>query len=151
LLPEALRVTLAQVGAAMADAVAPWWIVTGAAVALHGVATPARDVDVLIGIDDAERLFGRLGLPLVPGTPHARYRSALFGCWTEPPLLVEWMAGFMLRGPDGWAAVVPRTRTRTRIDVSGVTLSVPDREELASMLEAFGRPKDLMRAKLLRG
>jgi len=80
-LPAALRATLARVGAEMVDAAEPWWVITGAAVALHGAATMVADVDVLIGAGDAVTLFERLGLPPQPGAPSDRYRSGRDRAW----------------------------------------------------------------------
>jgi len=148
-LSDPLRVTLGRIAAVMAMAREPWWIITGAAAALHGIETPVADVDVLLGMDDAREVLGRLGLPLAPGMPSPRYRSELFATWREAPLPVELMAGFAVKGPAGWAVVAPVTRERVEVD--GAVLFMPDRGALVAMLEALGRPKDLDRVRLLRG
>ena len=133
--------------AGMAD---DWWIISGAAVALHGVADiEVADIDLLVSLCDAGPLASRLGIALAPGEANDLFRSALFGRWLEPPLPVEIMAGFRVRSGDGWSEVWPTTREAVRVE--GATVFVPSREELELMLLGFGRPKDHARAKLLSG
>ena len=145
--PDLAR-SIRGVGEVMASARDPWWIISSAAVALHGVdAGRVADVDVLLSIDDAEQIFPSLGLPLAPGLDHPDFRSSLFATWTQPPLAVEFMAGFRYRAGDAWLPVQPRTREA--ISVGNVTVHVPDREELARILRGFGRSKDIERADRL--
>jgi len=127
----------------MIPAVAPWWIVTGAAAAIHGVEGAVADVDVLLGEDDAGRILPTLGVAPAAGDPHPRYRSRLFARWDACPLPVEFMAGFHLDG------VEVRPSTRARVTIDGRTLFVPARGELAAMLRTLARLKDLARAALL--
>lgn len=131
--------------AGMAD---DWWIISGAAVALHGVGDiDLADVDLLVSRRDAEPLASRLGIALAPGRPNDLFRSALFGRWLEPSLPVEIMAGFRVRSGDGWSEVWPTMRKA--VSVEGADVFVPSREELGRMLLEFGRPKDRARARLL--
>lgn len=126
----------------------PWWIISGTAVALHA-ATPivVGDVDVLVSGGDAERMMNALDLLPSTDTESSMFRSAVFGRWTAPPLMVEIMADFHVATSDGWIAISPQTRVP--IVVEGRLAYVPGREELATMLTQFGRPKDLARARLL--
>lgn len=112
--------------------------------ALHG-ADPGdiADVDVVLGVRDAERLLPPLDLPVAPGSPDARFRSAVFARWTAPPLEVELMAGLEVRGAAGWTPVHPATR------VAKAGVFVPGRAELTAILHRFGRDKDRARAALL--
>jgi hypothetical protein len=127
-----------------------WWIISGAAVALHGTTDiDPGDVDLLVSLRDAEHLASRLGIALAPGEAHQIFRSALFGRWPEPPLPVEIMAGFQVRSGGGWSEVWPSTREA--VTVEGAAVFVPSREELGRMLLGFGRPKDRARSKLLSG
>ena len=138
---------LAPALAGMAD---DWWVISGAAVALHGVADlDVADVDLLVSLRDAERLAGKLGIALAPGRPSDLFRSALFGRWLLPPLPVEIMAGFQVRSGGGWSEVWPATCEA--VMVGGAAVFVPSREELREMLLGFGRPKDRARARLLSG
>lgn len=146
-LAPALRDTLAAVAGALAEAAEPWWVIAGAACALHGIAADARDVDVLLAGADARRLLPQLGVALAPGAPDARFRSDLFGTWHAPPLPVEFMAGFRLSVGATWPPVVPATRQAFAIGEAIV--HAPDRAELRRLLQAFGRPADLARAALL--
>ena len=133
--------------AGMAD---DWWIISGAAVALHGVSDiEVADVDLLVSPRDAEPLAARLGIALAPGEANSLFRSVLFSRWLEPPLPVEIMAEFHVRSGDGWSEVWPTTREA--VTVEGATMFVPSREELGRMLLGFGRPKDRARARLLSG
>ena len=143
-MPPALRETLVAVARRLDRAHDPWWIVTGAAVALHGLATPVGDVDVLVGAIDAARL---LGPGAAPGSPNDRYRSALFGRIEGLPLPVEVMAGLDLFVGDCWRPV--RFTTREAVMLDGAMLFVPARDELAALLRSIGRPKDLARAVML--
>ena len=131
-----------------ADAFEPWWIIGSAAVALHGApVTAVRDVDVMMGVADARRVLDRLDVPSEPDTRHRQFRSTVFGTWCGPPLPVEIFAGFSLADSGGWQPVL--LKTRQAIPVSGLRLYVPSVRELHDLLRAFGRPKDLERARLL--
>jgi hypothetical protein len=143
-----LRETLVMTADAMRDAQDPWWVVSSAAVALHGV-TPIEvgDVDVLMSVADAQRAMDQLGVVPIEDGASALFRSTLFGQWEAPPLVVEIMAGFHVAKGAGWTEVLPRTRVP--IFVGQRVVYVPDRAELAEMLRLFGRPKDLERVRLL--
>ncbi|QCB43402.1 hypothetical protein E5673_15180 [Sphingomonas sp. PAMC26645] len=143
-----LRQTLVMTADALARAQDPWWVVSSAAVALHGV-TPVEvgDVDVLLSVADAQRAMDQLGVAPIKDGASALFRSTLFGQWESPPLVVEIMAGFHVATGAGWTKVLPRTRVPIFVDESVVY--VPDRAELAEMLRLFGRPKDLERVRLL--
>lgn len=143
-----LQLALGAVGRIMASAREPWWIIGSAAVALH-TARPAAvaDVDVLLGLEDAQRLFPLMGLVAAAGTAHPDFRSTVFGRWQGSALPVEFMAGFHHRSAAGWRPVRPASRQR--IIVESAAVFVPDRAELHDLLVAFGRPKDIDRAQRL--
>ncbi|RZL69985.1 MAG: hypothetical protein EOP66_17070 [Sphingomonas sp.] len=143
-----LRETLVMTADAMRDAHDPWWVISSAAVALHGVAPiEVGDVDVLMSVGDARRAMDGLGVVPTKDRASSLFRSTLFGRWETPPLVVEIMAGFHVATGSGWTEVLPRTRVPIFVDERVVY--VPDRAELAEMLRLFGRPKDLERARLL--
>ena len=148
MLASDLRETLVMTADAMRDAQDPWWVISGAAIALHGV-TPIEvgDVDVLMSVGDARRAMDGLGVVPIKDGASSLFRSTLFGRWETPPLIVEIMAGFHVATSAGWAEVLPRTRVPIFVDERVVY--VPDRAELAEMLRLFGRPKDLERVRLL--
>lgn len=143
-----LRDTLALTIDALTSARDPWWIIAGAAVALYGE-TPVvvRDVDVLMSVADAQKIMDGLGIEPATDAADPLFRSALFGRWVGPPLIVEIMADFQVATPQGWTTICPTTRVPVAID--GRCAYVPDRAELAAMLTMFGRPKDMERARLL--
>lgn len=146
MLPAALEETLARVAQAMAAAVDPWWIIGSAAVALHG-ADPGgvRDIDVVLSVADASRVLPPLGVALTPGRSDGQFRSVVYNRWNDPPIPVEYMAGFeLMRGGD-WQAVTFATREEIRPG-----LFIPSREELHRLLLDFGRSKDIVRAASLR-
>jgi hypothetical protein len=148
-LPDPLAQTIVATASALVDAHDPWWIISSAAAALHG-AQPITvgDVDVILSPYDATRLFARLGIAPLPPSDHPRFRSGVFGRWTVPPLVVEFMAGFDLRDADGvWRRVAPQTREARSIGAA--TVFVPGRDELRAMFERFGRTKDQARIALL--
>ena len=148
MLPPDLRQTLVMVAQAMRDARDPWWVISSAAVALHGVAAvTVADVDVVTSVEDARRVMTRLGVAPAKESASLLFRSAVFGQWTAPPLVVEIMAGFHVTTSAGWTEVLPRTRVSLPLD--GRVVYVPDRAELAGILRMFGRPKDLERVRLL--
>ncbi|KPF49104.1 hypothetical protein IP65_20430 [Novosphingobium sp. AAP1] len=145
---QALVASLEAVAEVMENAQDPWWIIASAAVALHGADPgPVGDVDVLLSLRDARRIIPTLGLALHQGSHHAEFRSTIFATWREPPLPVEFMAGFHHCQGGRWRAIVPATRQR--IALGGKTLFVPDLAELGNILQSFGRPKDLARAARL--
>ena len=146
-LNAALAETLARVADLLTDAREPWWVIAGAAAALHGVAGPVRDVDVLLAEPDARRLADTLDLLPEAGEVDPRFRSALLLTWRGAPLPVEIMASFKLRTGDAWQPVAFATREPIR--VGRATVFVPAREELRALLLAFDRPKDRARAALL--
>jgi hypothetical protein len=144
-----LLTSLNTVGNVMTEARDPWWIVGSAAVALHG-ADPGHvaDVDVLLSAADARRILPTIGIGLQQGSTHAAFRSSIFGTWSGTTSLpVEFMADFHRWSGEAWLPVQPATRRC--IDVDGVVVFVPERAELQAILAAFGRSKDLGRARSL--
>ncbi|RKE50024.1 MULTISPECIES: hypothetical protein [unclassified Sphingomonas] len=143
-----LRQTLVMTADALEGAQDPWWVISSAAVALHGVAPiEVGDVDVLMSVADAQQAVDQLGVVPIEDGASALFRSTLFARWEMPPLVVEIMAGFHVATGSGWTKVLPRTRVPIFVDERVVY--VPDRAELAEMLRLFGRPKDLERVRLL--
>ena len=143
-----LRETLVMTADAMRDAQDPWWVISSAAVALHGVVPiEVGDVDVLMSVLDALRAMDRLGVVPIKDGASSLFRSTLFGRWESPPLVVEIMAAFHVATSAGWTEVLPRTRVSLPLD--GRVVYVPDRAELAAILRMFGRPKDFERVRLL--
>jgi hypothetical protein len=146
----ALAETLAMVSDAAAGAHDRWWIIGSAAVVLHGRSVPqVRDVDLLMSAGDAEQLLKRAGQVPRSGTPDPRFRSLVFGTWRKARLPVEVMGGFSVNTGGTWREVRPATRQA--VTVQGACVFVPSADELVQLLEWFGRPKDLERARLLRG
>jgi hypothetical protein len=143
-----LSASLNAIGLIMDQAHDPWWIIASAAVALHG-ADPGHvgDVDVLLSVVDARRILPAIGIELRQGSVHAAFRSSIFGTWTGTALPVEFMADFDHRSGEVWFPVRPATRQPIKID--GAIVFVPDKAELQFMLTAFGRPKDMERARSL--
>jgi hypothetical protein len=147
-LDENLVTAVRAVGEAMASAYDPWWIIASAAVALHGAdAGAVGDVDVLLSRSDALRILPKIGVEPAGGSESAGFVSGIFATWRRAALPVEFMADFTYRCGSTWITVAPTTRQA--IDVAGSTVFVPDRAELHRLLLAFGRPKDLARARSL--
>jgi hypothetical protein len=145
---EPLHKTLGAVAGVMGAARDPWWIIASAAAVLHGAALPdVADVDVLMSIEDARRILPTLGLVAHRGPEDLKFQSDVFATWGAPPLPVDFLAGFRVRQEDRWLPVAPVTRQA--IDIGGAIVYIPEREELRRIIESFGRPKDLERARLL--
>ena len=141
---------LAVVDRLLRRAQEPWWVIAGAAVALHARERIAvDDIDVLLAMRDVPLIADVTALVRKGGDGDARFRSAFYASLPVGTVDVEFMAGFALCGEQGWQPVRPRSRVL--VDVAGVAVPVPDRAELVAMLRAFGRPKDLQRARLLGG
>lgn len=104
-------------------------------------------MDVLLSLVDARRILPMIGIELRQGSAHAAFRSGIFGTWTGTALPVEFMADFYHRSGEAWLPVRPATRQP--IEVDGMIVFVPEKAELQSMLTAFGRPKDMERARRL--
>lgn len=146
----ALSASLSAIGKLMTAANEPWWVISSAAVALHGAdAGQVADVDVLLGAADARRILPAIGIEPRPGPPHPAFRSGIFGIWTEAALPIEFMADFQHRSSGSWLTVRPSTRRPAQIGQTMVF--IPEKAELEAMLVAFGRPKDLQRARSLAG
>jgi hypothetical protein len=144
----ALSASLHAIESIMVDAHDPWWIIASAALALHGADLgQVADVDVLLSIVDAQRILPTIGIDLRQGSAHATFRSSTFGTWSGTALPVEFMAGFRHRSGEAWVPVQPATRQLIKVD--GVIVFVPERAELQAMLTAFGRPKEMERARKL--
>ncbi len=100
---------LARVTQILAPARSPWWVIAGAAVALHGVpGWMVDDIDVLIDADD----FG-----LVTAAPEVwsrnpghsdRFRSTQYATAVVADTHVEFMAGLTVRRRGDWVPVVPK-------------------------------------------
>ena len=145
LAPE-LAAALAAVAGAMLPAREPWWVIGSAAMALHGAAVAVDDVDLLVGLGDAARLFGGL---VTPGRPSDRFRSELFGAGQVEGMRVEVMAGLQLRRDGGWQEVVPASREAVRI--GDALLFTPGVAGLVDLCRLFDRLKDRARASVLEG
>lgn len=147
-LPAPLIETLGSVAVIMEVARDPWWIIASAAAALHG-ASPitVADVDVLLSVADISRILPALGIEPYQGLPNPLFRSTILAKWLAPPVPVDLMAGFEHRVGEAWHPVRPATRQA--VTVGAATVYVPERNELKRIIESFGRPKDLERARLL--
>jgi len=148
-LPIEHRTALAMVVGALRDATAPWWIIAGTAVALHApVPVAVDDIDVLIGMADVPLVSAMPGLLIRTGDGDDLFRSRFYAALKMGGVDVEFMAGFDLRHGSRWEPVWPRSRVMLPLG-EGLSIPVPDRDELVAMLARFGRDKDLARIALL--
>ena len=143
-IPPALAALLASLAEELAGCREPWWLIGSAAMAVHGAPVEVRDLDLLLGVSDAEAILGARGVPVEPGAPSAIFSSAVFAAWPAPPYTVEVFAGFLVRGEP----LVPETREAR--SVAGATLFVPSLAELIAWGRLFGRAKDRAREPLLQ-
>lgn len=146
---QPLAQTLAMIAQAVSDAMDDWWLIGSAAVVLQGGdVRDVRDADLMMSARDADAFLARVGGRRGGATPSRQFQSDVFGMWSKPPLPVEIFGGFRLFRDGEWRAVAFATRERRT--VSGAEVYVPSAEELVRLLHAFGRPKDLERARLLK-
>ena len=145
------RDALATVAGALQEAAAPWWIITGTAVALHArVPVAVDDIDVLIGMADVPLVTAMPGVRIRGSDGDDLFRSRFYAARELGGVEVEFMAGFELCLGSCWEPVWPRSRVMLDIG-DGRSVPVPDRAELTAMLARFGRDKDLARIALLNG
>lgn len=127
----------------------PWWVIAGAAVALHARRPVAvDDIDILLAIEDVPRIADAPGLVRRARDGHALFRSDFYALLVVDSVTIEFMAGFALCCDGIWTPVWPRTRAF--VAVGGLSVPVPDRAEMIAMLRDFGRDKDHRRIALLR-
>jgi hypothetical protein len=107
--PATVR-TLVAVAHALEDARDHWWLIGGAAVALHGLAIDVADVDVLMSEHDLRHIMTELHLTARQGMPVDRIRSDIWVRWTALPLSVDLMTGLQVRRGEEWVRVTPITR-----------------------------------------
>lgn len=141
---------LAVVDRLLRHAEEPWWVIAGAAVALHAAqAVAVDDIDVLLAMRDVPLIADLPGMVRKGGDGDPLFRSAWYASLPTGTMDIEFMAGFERGGRDGWQPVWPRSRVF--VEVAGMAVPTPERGELIDMLRAFGRPKDLQRVRLLGG
>jgi hypothetical protein len=107
-----------------------------------------KDVDLMMSAADAEHFLRRVGGRIRSADANDRFRSMVFGVWTGTPIPVEVFGGFSVAADGAWREV--SLATREPISVGGARAFVPAKEELVRLLQSFGRPKDIDRARLLR-
>lgn len=112
--------------------------------AVHGARVEVRDVDLLLGLSDAETYLDASGIAARPGNPDALFSSAVFASWRAPPFTVELFASFQVRGE----LLIPATREAH--GVNHATVFVPSIAELIAWGRLFGRSKDRAREPLLQ-
>ncbi|MET0272671.1 MAG: hypothetical protein ABW360_06740 [Phenylobacterium sp.] len=142
---SALEETLRQLAPGLAQMRDDWWLIGSAAMALAGAeGLTVADVDLLASAADARRLAALWGVTPAPPAPNPLFRSEIYFQWMEPPLPVDVMAGFQVRGPDGWRPLRPVSR------VAAGGVFIPSVAEQIDILGLFDRPKDRERAVALR-
>ena len=134
-LPSGVAETLVRAAQELTLARDDWWLVGGAAVALHGVAAvEIADIDILLSPRDARRILAALNISRDEGGGVDRFRSDVFGRWTGLPLSIDLMAGLQVRTGEAWTRIEPATREA--ILVEGHPIYVPSRVELIRYLSA---------------
>ena len=115
---------------------APWSLIGSGALILLGVPVEtAADLDVVTGVDGAQRLRAAWSGWLEPGAgkaPDGPFRSADFARYVTPWGPVEVMGGLKVRGR-----------------LLDVPAGIPSAADQLRILKLFGRPKDLDKAALL--
>src|SRR3546814_5738069 len=122
-------------------------LVTGVQTWPLPISGTGADIDVIGSRGETDATYRRLPVADSPDASRAIFSSQRFGLWGEPALPVEFMTGLEVLLDGGWHSVQPHTRQS--IDCGGHEVFVPERGELVTILQSFGRPKDLLRAEAL--
>lgn len=134
--PDALRALFDGIAPELDAFASPWAIIGSGALILAGAPLEgASDLDVVCGVDGAQRLravWAEWLEPGEPGPPDGPFRSEDFARYQTPWGPVEVMGGLKVRG---------RTLTLSR--------PLPPAEELLAILKLFGRPKDLAKVEVV--
>lgn len=129
----------------------PWVVIGSTAAALAGANVTVADLDVLMSAADAIRLMDawsswRDASYRPEGNDRFRSRFARFRFADGMP--VEVMGGLEVYGTEGWQ---PVTVTEVvHVSCATVSVPIPVLSEQIRILESFARPKDVLRAQLLR-
>lgn len=129
----------------------PWWLIGSAALHISGVPDIAvHDIDVLVTDADATRLLAhwrdRIDDAFQPERTDL-FRSR-FGRVTGFALPLEVMGNLELRRAGEWQPVWPADREL--VQWRGLSMATPSLAAQCVILEAFGRPKDLVKAEAVR-
>lgn len=134
--PHDLRHLFERVSEDLDDFAAPWAVIGSGALILAGAPLEeASDLDVVCGVDGAQRLravWAEWRLPDDDKAPDGPFRSEDFSRYATPWGQVEVMGGLRVRG---------RALQLSR--------PIPPAEELLAILRLFGRPKDLEKAAVV--
>lgn len=126
-----------------------WWIIGSAAMVLCGVETEAKDVDIFVSEATIAATVDALELERVPPTDNPLFRSTVFAAHQPPGgVPVEFTGGFEVRVDGQWRLL--KIQTRRKIMTAAGPVFVPELSEQITILELFGRDKDLRRAGLIR-
>ncbi len=126
-----------------------WMMFGGAAMILHGFEIcPAKDIDIVVSGGTAARLMDELSL-----VNHANPGSQLFRSdyLLRPefgPVLVEIMGNFRIWNGQAWHAV--RVAQVVEVKIGSQRVFVPGLNDLASIFDLSGRPKDVIRSAMIR-
>ncbi len=143
------RHALARMAGVLRAATEPWWVIAGAAVALHA-RRPVPVGDILIGIEDVALIRALPGIGVRTPDDNGLFRSCFYAALDVAGVEVECMAGFELCHAGRWEPVRPRSRVFVEVG-EGLAVPVPDRADMVAMLTRFGREKDMARIALLNG
>jgi ubiquinone/menaquinone biosynthesis C-methylase UbiE len=123
------RAVLHRIARRLNEAGVACTVVGGAAVALHGVPIPVKDLDLLMDVEDAYRfqtIFADHAVEPVALRESEVYRSHL-GRFDFDGVMVEVMGDLHRREADGW--VPTSASTETTVDLDGAPVHVPWLEE----------------------
>jgi hypothetical protein len=146
---DRLAGALAEIAIAAPSDAEDWWIIGSAAMVLCGIENlEPEDVDLLGSSATLFRFLDRWQVALGQPRPGNRFRSHPY-VRVEPPgcLPIETMGDLHVFSQGAWQSLKPLTRVA--VDVGGLTVFVPSLREQFDILQLFGRPKDLAKARLI--
>lgn len=127
-----------------------WTVIGSAAAKLAGADVSVADIDLLVSRHDADLLAARWVTrrqAVAANGGEALFRSR-FARYAFAPWIVEVMGDLELHGEHGWQAV--RVDETVDVELGDISVTIPTLAGQMHLLEAFGRPKDLRRAAILR-
>jgi hypothetical protein len=128
----------------------PWWIIGSAALVISGIegVTPC-DIDVISTKRTLDRLLNSAGSVQALPKPDERFRSDPFGRIVgEGALDIEVQGDLEVCVDGNWQRL--EIVTRQAIHVGNVRVFLPSLTEQSTISALFGRPKDLVKAALIK-
>ena len=126
-----------------------WMMFGGAAMILHGFdIPPAKDIDIIVSGGTAARLMDELSLVNYANPESQLFRSDYLLRPKFGPVPVEILGNFRIWIGQAWHPV--RVAQVVEVKIESQRVFVPELNDLASIFDLSGRPKDVIRSAMIR-